>query len=209
MPSVLKICSDFKGLVHPKMKIMSLITHPMSFQTRKTFVHLQNTNKDVFDEIESYLTLHRQQHNWNVPKSRNIEYIGKTVHVTSVAQLHFCYENTFYCAKKTKRTIYSTFLSPELQCLLRRLRSCSRFPSERKQCWLCEIRSEVLSKMPEDVTRGEEWLSTFFFFAKKKSILVASQNWSWATDVTWTVLPMYLLRFWTWEHFSCVELKLC
>ncbi len=29
------------------------------------------------------------------------------------------------------------------------------------------------------------------------------QNWSWATDVTWTVLPMYLLRFWTWEHFSC------
>ncbi len=43
----------------------------------------------------------------------------------------------------------------------------------------------------------------FVFFAQK-SILVASQNWSWATDVTWTVLPMYLLRFWTWEHFSCV-----
>ncbi len=44
----------------------------------------------------------------------------------------------------------------------------------------------------------------FVFFAQKKSILVASQNWSWATDVTWTVLPMYLLCFWTWEHFSCV-----
>ncbi len=23
----------------------------MSFQTRKTFVHLQNTNEDIFDEI--------------------------------------------------------------------------------------------------------------------------------------------------------------
>ncbi len=183
----------------------------MSFQTRKTFVHLQNTNKDVFDEIESYLTLHRQQHNWNVPKSRNIDYIGKTVHVTSVAQLHFCYENTFYCAKKTKLTIYSTFLSPELQCLLRRLRSCSRFPSERKQCWLREIRSEVLSKMPEDVTRGEEWLSKFLFFAKKKySCSVAKLKLShWChmdcfTDVFTTFLDLGIFQLcWTEVVFSC------
>ncbi len=50
------------------------------------------------------------------------------------------------------------------------------------------------------------WENVYFCFlcTQKKSILVASQNWSWATDVTWTVLPMYLLRFWTWEHFSCV-----
>ncbi len=44
----------------------------------------------------------------------------------------------------------------------------------------------------------------FLWAKKKKSILVASQNWSWATDVTWTVLPMHLLRFWTWKHFSCI-----
>ncbi len=78
------IKDQLKGIVHPKMKILSLITPFMSFQTHKTFVHVQNTNYDVFNEIG------------------------------------------------------------------------------------------------------------------------ASQNWSWATGVTWTVLPMYLLRFWTWEHFSCV-----
>ncbi len=50
-------------------------------------------------------------------------------------------------------------------------------------------------------------LITLISLRKKKSILVASQNWSWATDVTWTVLPMYLLRFWTWEHFSCVAVE--
>ncbi len=31
----------------------------MSFQTRKTFVHLQNTNEDVLMKSESYLTLHK------------------------------------------------------------------------------------------------------------------------------------------------------
>ncbi len=30
------------------------------------------------------------------------------------------------------------------------------------------------------------------FYLHTKSILIASQNWSWATDVTWTVLPMFL-----------------
>ncbi len=44
----------------------------------------------------------------------------------------------------------------------------------------------------------------FLFSLHTKSILVASWNWSWAADVTWTVLPMSLLRFWDWEHFSCI-----
>ncbi len=40
-----------KGIVHPKMKILSLITHShvIPNQTRKTFVHLRNTNYDIFD----------------------------------------------------------------------------------------------------------------------------------------------------------------
>ncbi len=37
----------------------------MSFQIRKTFVHLCNTNNDILDEIESFLTLHRQQRNYH------------------------------------------------------------------------------------------------------------------------------------------------
>ncbi len=39
------------------MKILSLLTL-MLFQTYKTFVHLRNTNQDIFDEI------HRQQENY-------------------------------------------------------------------------------------------------------------------------------------------------
>ncbi len=31
-----------KGLLHPKVKILPLITYPMSFQTRKNFVRLRN-----------------------------------------------------------------------------------------------------------------------------------------------------------------------
>ncbi len=42
------------------------------------------------------------------------------------------------------------------------------------------------------------------FSLRTKSILVASWNYSWKTDVTWTVLPMSLLRFWTWERCSCI-----
>ncbi len=30
------------------MKVLSSIAHLISFQTCKTFVHLQNTNKDIF-----------------------------------------------------------------------------------------------------------------------------------------------------------------
>ncbi len=35
------------------MKILSLITPlpPTSFQTRKTFINLRNTNEDIFDKI--------------------------------------------------------------------------------------------------------------------------------------------------------------
>jgi len=40
---VLSLIKAIKGLVHPKLKILSLITH-LSFQTRKTSVHLWNPN---------------------------------------------------------------------------------------------------------------------------------------------------------------------
>ncbi len=52
--------------------------------------------------------------------------------------------------------------------------------------------------MVEDVTqrRMDDYIF-FVFFAPKKSILVASQNRSLATDVTWTVLQIYLQLSWT------------
>ncbi len=60
-----------KGLVHPKMKILSLITHP-------------HVLPDVFDEIGELC-------------------IFKTVHVTTSVLRR--YENTFFCAKKTKHNL--------------------------------------------------------------------------------------------------------
>lgn len=55
--------SYFKELVHTKMKVLSLIIL-MSFQTRKTFVYLQNSNEgfifltksDACPSIDSYTT---------------------------------------------------------------------------------------------------------------------------------------------------------
>ncbi len=44
---------SFKGIVHPKFLILSLIT-------LVAIVYLQNTNEDIFDEIRE---LSRQQHN--------------------------------------------------------------------------------------------------------------------------------------------------
>ncbi len=44
--------AKLKGLIHPKIKIVSLITHPHVVPNRKTFVHLQNTNQDIFVEIQ-------------------------------------------------------------------------------------------------------------------------------------------------------------
>ncbi len=52
---------------------------------------------------------------------------------------------------------------------------------------------------------GEEWLSKLLFLFslhKKKyprSVAKLKLN-HW-----WTVLPMFLLRSWTWEHFSCAH----
>jgi len=49
-PNVLHKISELKknvfieGLVHPKMNILSVITHPHVVPTSKTFAHLWNTN---------------------------------------------------------------------------------------------------------------------------------------------------------------------
>ncbi len=50
---------------------------------------------------------------------KHSKYIGKTVHVTSVAQIQFVMlrEYLFYLRKENKITIYSTILLPELRLL--------------------------------------------------------------------------------------------
>ncbi len=48
---------QIKGIVHPKMKILSLITHPQSFQTRKTSFIFRTQIKIFLMNSESSLTL--------------------------------------------------------------------------------------------------------------------------------------------------------
>ncbi len=67
---------------------------------------------------ERYLILHRQQCNWNVPRSRNV--VNTSVKQSMWHQwLNFSFATLreyffFFCAKKTKITIYSTILLPRV-----------------------------------------------------------------------------------------------
>ncbi len=106
----------------------------------------------------------------------------------------------FFHAKKTKITFYLTILLPEL-----RLPSFRRVPKNviavisivyalGKAC-VCVA---ILSKMEGG---GNCWINSLFLFSlHTKCIRLASQNLNWANDV----IRMSLLRFWTWEHNSCV-----
>jgi len=49
--SYVYFCLDVKGIADPKMKILSLITHPRIKARPKTFGHFQNLNEDLFNEI--------------------------------------------------------------------------------------------------------------------------------------------------------------
>ncbi len=133
----------------------------------------------------------------------------------------------FLCSKKTKIMTLFNNSSPPSYCLppFWRVSQCIRtlYP-KHKQCWLHQLRS-CMCFFPRTQTMritlitflgtlqngrrrnsGEKncWINCYVFSLRTKSILIASQNWSWATDVTWIILLMSLLRFWTWEHYSCI-----
>ncbi len=65
-------CRSIKGSIHPKMKIV--INYPLSCRSRAvrpSFI-FRTQIKIFLMKSESYLTLHRQQLNWKVPRSRNV-----------------------------------------------------------------------------------------------------------------------------------------
>ncbi len=61
----LHVLKYVKRVAHGKMKILSLITHPRLIPNL-TFVHFWNTNLCIVVISESFLTLHRQQHNYHI-----------------------------------------------------------------------------------------------------------------------------------------------
>ncbi len=76
------------------MKILSLITYPMSFQTRKSFVRPRNTISDILDENwEACDCPIDCQVNNTVKAQKSMKDIVKIVHLPSVVQSE-CYEAT-------------------------------------------------------------------------------------------------------------------
>ncbi len=106
----------FKGLVHLKIKILSVITHPNVVPNLWPSFIFGTQIKIFLMKSESYQTLHRQQHNWNVPSPRNI--VNTLVKQSMWHQwLNFSFamlQEYFFCAKKTKITIYLTILLPRV-----------------------------------------------------------------------------------------------
>ncbi len=101
-----------KGLVHPKMKILSLITHRHVKPVRLSFIF--GTQIKIFlMKSKSSLTLHRQQRNCNVPSPRNVAR-------TSIKQsmwhqwLNFnfakLWEYFFVCKENKNNIVYSKAL---------------------------------------------------------------------------------------------------
>ncbi len=110
-----KDMSLLKGLVHTKIIILSLITHPHVVPNPFIF---RTQIKMFLIKSEISQTLHRQQHNWNVPSYRNV--INTSVKQSMWHQwlnfsLAMVQEYFFFCTKKTKITIYSTTLLPRVK----------------------------------------------------------------------------------------------
>jgi len=55
-----------KGMVHPKMQILSSFTH--SHVVPNPFIHLRNTNEDICKKSERILSLHWQLSKYHFKK---------------------------------------------------------------------------------------------------------------------------------------------
>ncbi len=102
----------FKGLLHPKMRMLSLITYPMSFQTRKSFVCLQEHNLRYFGwkPVGLWLShwLPNNQH-YQGPEKYEI-YRRNSPSTLSVSSVILqSYKNTFECKENKKYLFFKLY----------------------------------------------------------------------------------------------------
>ncbi len=106
----------FKGIVSPQNENSVINYSPSRRSKPLTPSFIFRTQMKLFlMKSESSQTLHRQKHNRNVPRSRNVVKTSvKQSMVTSVAQLPFCDATRilFFAQRKQKVTVYSTILLP-------------------------------------------------------------------------------------------------
>ncbi len=151
----------------------------MLFQTRKTFIHFQNSNENIFDVIRELSdpaqTAMQLKCSQTQKCSKDIR--GSTVILQS-------YENTFSARKIQKLWLYSTILllqitSSTIMDIMQRFSACNAC------AWCCWSRSRMHCLL--FTCRGKH---THGWFAGEK----------WLNKV---ILMMSLLWLWAWEHFSC------
>ncbi len=160
---------------------------------------------------ESFLTLHRQQCNWNVPRSRNSKDIVKIVHVTSVVQPQF-YEamRILFVHKENKNNkfiqqylllqiTYSAIMESttmHAHCFSLHVNKAQRMRVLHQQhhtnaLFTCICTPDNGGR--RDLEEKNCWIKLFVFFAHKK-YTHSFVNYGWTTDVAWTILLMSLLR---------------
>ncbi len=179
-------CFDFKVFVHPKMN--SVINYSPSCRSKPVRLHLQKGKLRYF--WWNLRAVHRQQCNWKVPRSRDMEGDRKTVHVTSVAQLQFYEATRIICAQRKR--LYSTILLSQVTVI--------RHFWEYHNAYACF--TQALTTLITPITLITFWgtlqKSTRRNSGEKNCSIKFYFSFLWAQNVT-----DLLLCFWTWEHFSC------
>ncbi len=111
------------------------------------------------------------------------------------------YKNTF-CVQKRKKRLYSFIHHTDMLFLFRSNHNNVRTHKWHRTSYAVYVQL-ILSKMALGWRGREELFTKCLFYFCTKSILIASKIYAWTPDVTWIILCS-LLRFWTWEHFSCI-----
>ncbi len=117
-----------------------------------------------------------------------------------VWQIVYIFISTYFCMQKQTKimTLFNNFFS---SVSVSTVHSQEHHDTCMLCCWCWNLHSGimVLSWMRIEFwhERRNCWIKSLFLFSLHTNInLVASENYSWSTDVTWTIFMMFLLPFW-------------
>ncbi len=147
----------FKWIVHPKTKFLTLITHPShrSRPVRPSFIFRTHI-KITFMKSESFLTLHRWQHSYQV-QDLEIEqghFLNSPCDICGSTVILCGYERTFFYAKKTKITLFNNFFFP-----MRLQHAFTRVPRPWNKQFAVFLRVRMLKNILICVPRRNEGLT--------------------------------------------------
>ncbi len=163
----------FKGIVHPKIKILPLITHPRVVPNLQDLSSSEHKLRLFWWNPRTFCPSINSNASTTFKTQKGSKDINKIVHVTSGVQP--CVHSS--CKQGSAHT---------------------GFTSERRLCVSNNTRMRHDTEFTStDIEEKKLFNKTLFLFSlQTKSILVFSSNEGWTTDVIWTILMMSLLPFW-------------